>query len=153
VAAGLLTLKAAPCEEHDDEFITDLGIANRFVRRHGRNVRYVAALHAWFIWDDVRWMRDEKGETTHLCAQITKEVTISTAGAESRIHNAARKQEQDSRIAGALRLAGVNPAVAIRVADLDADPWLLTCKNGTIDLRTGLLRKHAREDLITKLVP
>jgi putative DNA primase/helicase len=29
------------------------------------------------------------------------------------------------------------------------DPWLLNCLNGTLDLRTGELRPHSREDLIT----
>lgn len=37
--------------------------------------------------------------------------------------------------------------------ELDRDPWLLNVKNGTLDLRTGELREHRREDLITKLAP
>jgi putative DNA primase/helicase len=37
--------------------------------------------------------------------------------------------------------------------NLDADPWLLNVQNGTLDLRTGKLRKHRREDLMTKLAP
>ena len=40
-----------------------------------------------------------------------------------------------------------------RPGQLDADPWLLNCPNGTLDLRTGQLREHRREDLITKLCP
>jgi len=38
-------------------------------------------------------------------------------------------------------------------ADLDADPWLLNTLNGTVDLQTGALRKHRREDQITRLCP
>ncbi|MBL8610222.1 MAG: hypothetical protein JNL38_22995, partial [Myxococcales bacterium] len=34
---------------------------------------------------------------------------------------------------------------------LDADPWLLNVANGTIDLRTGVLRPHDPRDLLTKL--
>lgn len=37
--------------------------------------------------------------------------------------------------------------------ELDADPWLLGVQNGTVDLRTGELLDHRREDLITKLSP
>jgi putative DNA primase/helicase len=37
--------------------------------------------------------------------------------------------------------------------ELDSDPWLLNCANGTINLRTGELRPHNRRDLITKLAP
>jgi putative DNA primase/helicase len=36
---------------------------------------------------------------------------------------------------------------------MDSDPWLFNCPNGTLDLRTGTLREHRREDYITKLCP
>ncbi len=35
--------------------------------------------------------------------------------------------------------------------DLDADPFLLNCTNGTLDLRTGERRPHDPADLITKV--
>jgi putative DNA primase/helicase len=38
----------------------------------------------------------------------------------------------------------------VLVRELDSDPWLLNCSNGTVDLRTGELRAHHRENLITK---
>lgn len=34
---------------------------------------------------------------------------------------------------------------------LDADPFLLNCRNGTLNLRTGELRPHAPPDLLTKV--
>jgi putative DNA primase/helicase len=36
---------------------------------------------------------------------------------------------------------------------MDRDPFLLNVFNGTLDLRTGKLRPHRREDLLTKLAP
>jgi putative DNA primase/helicase len=36
---------------------------------------------------------------------------------------------------------------------LDRDSWLLNCPNGTVELKTGKLREHRREDYITKLCP
>src|SRR5690606_15911072 len=41
--------------------------------------------------------------------------------------------------------------IALTPDDLDADPMLLNCINGTVDLRTGERRAHRREDLITRL--
>src|SRR5205085_2640672 len=38
-------------------------------------------------------------------------------------------------------------------AELDRHPWFFNVLNGIIDLRTGELRPHRREDLITKLAP
>lgn len=40
--------------------------------------------------------------------------------------------------------------VGVDHEDLDEDPWLLNCENGTVDLRTGDLRPHERDDLITR---
>jgi len=33
----------------------------------------------------------------------------------------------------------------------DADPWLLNCKNGTLDLHTGQLRPHEAKDMLTMM--
>src|SRR5205807_1701910 len=41
----------------------------------------------------------------------------------------------------------------IGLEELDTDPWLFNVENGTIDLRTGEIREHRREDFITKLAP
>jgi putative DNA primase/helicase len=37
--------------------------------------------------------------------------------------------------------------------DFDRQPFLLNCVNGTVDLTTGELREHRREDLLTQLCP
>ncbi|HEX8913557.1 MAG TPA: phage/plasmid primase, P4 family, partial [Humisphaera sp.] len=42
------------------------------------------------------------------------------------------------------------PYLAVTAAQLDADPLLLNCPNGTVDLRTCTLRPHRRADYITK---
>ena len=52
----------------------------------------------------------------------------------------------------AIRLAESESRLVLAADALDADPWLLNVENGTIDLRTGTLREHRREDCITKLV-
>lgn len=36
------------------------------------------------------------------------------------------------------------------LAGFDANPWLLNCSNGTVDLQTGLLQPHSKADLISK---
>jgi putative DNA primase/helicase len=52
-----------------------------------------------------------------------------------------------------ISLAESEPGVSVAPDQLDANPWLLNCANGTLDLRTGELRPHRREDLLTKQVP
>jgi putative DNA primase/helicase len=41
--------------------------------------------------------------------------------------------------------------VAVLPEAFDRDQYLLNCPNGTLELRTGALRAHRREDLITKM--
>jgi P4 family phage/plasmid primase-like protien len=57
------------------------------------------------------------------------------------------KSTQDAALGLLKKLLAVDPMA------LDADPWLLNCANGTVDLRTGILREHRAADLITKLAP
>ena len=52
----------------------------------------------------------------------------------------ARRGESSHAIAGALTLAGTEEGSSVTPDDLDADPFLLNCANGTLDLRTGELR-------------
>ena len=53
------------------------------------------------------------------------------------------------RISAMVKLA--EPHLPITSDQLDADPWLLNCPNGTIDLRICELRPHRREDFCTKI--
>jgi hypothetical protein len=88
--------------------------------------------------------------------------TMSDDAAEQRARRAnaaqralkwALESESANRINAMLDLARSEPGVPIRHTDMDRDPWLFNCANGTLDLRTGRLREHRREDYITKLSP
>jgi putative DNA primase/helicase len=48
-------------------------------------------------------------------------------------------------------LARSEPGIPVLPEQLDRDPWLLNVRNGTLDLRTGLLRPHTQADLLTKM--
>ena len=47
-----------------------------------------------------------------------------------------------------LEMARSEPGIPILPKEMDRDPWLLNCANGTLELRTGQLREHRREDLV-----
>src|SRR6516164_4992422 len=63
------------------------------------------------------------------------------------------KSEEAKRINAMLDLARSEPGMPILPEQMDSDPWLFNCPNGTLELKTGLLREHRREDYITKLCP
>jgi P4 family phage/plasmid primase-like protien len=61
--------------------------------------------------------------------------------------------EASRKINAMIELVRSEIGVPIRPGDLDPDPWLLNCENGTIYLKTGEIREHRREDHLTKIVP
>ncbi|MDA8170448.1 MAG: phage/plasmid primase, P4 family [Nitrospiraceae bacterium] len=52
-----------------------------------------------------------------------------------------------------LTVAQSEPEIYANINNFDADPYLLNCLNGTLDLRTGYFREHKREDLCSKIIP
>jgi putative DNA primase/helicase len=63
------------------------------------------------------------------------------------------KSEDARRINAMLDMARSEPGIPILPDQMDRDPWLFNCANGTLELKTGRLREHRREDYITKLCP
>jgi putative DNA primase/helicase len=70
-----------------------------------------------------------------------------------KIASHAHKSESEPRIKALTTLARTEAEVIVKQSELDADPWLLNVANGTLDLKTGELRAHRREDLLTKIIP
>lgn len=64
-----------------------------------------------------------------------------------------RKSESAQRIRAMIELSRSRPSIPVKPEQLDVDPWILNVVNGTLDLRSGHLRRHNPEDLITKLCP
>jgi putative DNA primase/helicase len=134
--------------------LTDLGNAERLLARHGENVRYCYPWGCWLVWTGARWERDEGGKVHRLAKETVRGIYAEAAAAESEerrkmLAKHATASEAESRIRAMLELAKSD--VPVSPDELDADPWLLNVQNGTVDLRTGELRPHRREDLLTKM--
>lgn len=141
------------------ENLTDLGNARRFVAQHREVVRSSGSGRApWRIWDGTRWVPDETGEVERLAKATVRSLYAEASQAadgdvaESILKHAA-KSESAARLRGLLELAATEPELVVTPDMFDADPWLFNVENGTIDLRTGTIRPHRKEDLITKLAP
>jgi putative DNA primase/helicase len=147
----------APATSRESWPPTDLGNAERLVARHGSDLRHVAGL-GWYAWDGKRWKRDTDGEAMRRAKLSARAIFGEAEHAES--HEERRKlvawafrSEHERRLHAAVVLAQTELPVLLAADALDADPWLLCTENGTVDLRTGELREHRREDLCTKLAP
>jgi putative DNA primase/helicase len=160
---------------------TDLANAEGLVALYGADLRYVTELGGWHHYDGRRWFQDRpaaecaaKDYARHL-AIVTGEALAAARTAfgaaneasdepgfrkaKAALDAAQRRYAWAMRSQGAralsntLSLASSEPAIIARAADFDVDPWALCCLNGVVDLRTGKLRPHRREDLLTRLAP
>ena len=142
----------APC--------SDLANAERLADAHGADIRYVGTWGKWKTWDGTRWRDDDTGELMRRASDVARKTHVQAKNAyEKRGDDAAKaflafaKKSQDAaKLTAAIKVTSSLPSIAIHHADLDRDPWLLNARNGTIDLRTGELRAHRREDLLSKMI-
>ncbi len=138
--------------------LTDLGNAERLVARHGENIRYCHALGKWFCWGGRRWADDRTGRVCYMGRETVRQIggaapTLEDADERKALLKWAISSEAKARIDAMIGLAEAEAGIPVAPEELDADPWKLNCLNGTVDLRTGALHPHRREDLITRLAP
>lgn len=149
-----------PEEEHREPSIpynlTDMGNGERFAASHGADLRYVWKWQQWVAWDGTKWAPDETGEAERRAKATVKAMyhEADPGGGIPLDRNLAAhalKSEARPRIEAMLALARSERPIAVTPVVFDADRWALNVENGTVDLRTGELRPHRREDLITKI--
>jgi putative DNA primase/helicase len=151
--------------DHERLPYTDVWNAKRLVRAYGDDLRYLHPWKSWLTWTGTHWQRDETGRVmalakrtiialVHQAAEGLKRAALAQDKAAQQAAQAlyahAAASLQDSRLTAMMHQAQSEHGIPVLPAQLDTDPWLLNCTNGTLDLRTGTLRPHRRMDLHTR---
>jgi hypothetical protein len=140
------------------ENLTDVGNARRLVALYGDRFRWCEKWGCFEVWDGTRWARDDGGQVMRWGKDTAKAMyaeaadTADEAQRKALVTHALRS-ESESRLRGMVNLAKSEESIPITPDAFDRDSWLLNVANGTLGLRTGELRPHRREDLLTKLIP
>jgi len=145
------------------KLMNDTGNAERFRIRHGRNLVYVDEI-GWLAWTGSHWSAAEGDNKSQAAAQDTakkifdeaRSIEEGSADLAKKLSGWAVESGNAGRLANMVKLS--RSYLAKHVADLDADPRLLNCQNGTLELpreaeRSLRLRRHSRLDLITRVLP
>ena len=125
-----VALTASPTE---DNVALAFALANR-----GR-LRFNHRRKRWHEWDGTRW----REETTELALEFARRLA-RRANPDGKSGPA-----RSSFMRGVETLARGDRVFALRGDELDRDSYLLNTPAGTIDLRSGEMGAHRREDLIT----
>lgn len=111
----------------------------------------------WMQWTGKVWLESSDVAVTETIRQWVLEQFNATLEEQRRDANRDLRTQIDgwrsalsaSKLGNLLRLSrGVLECAA---TDFDADPDLLNCPNGIVDLRTGVLRPHDPDALMTKM--
>lgn len=139
--------------------LTDLGNSQRFIDACCDHLHYIPQW-GWLFWNDKYWQR-ETTQTVLDKAKIVvqrleaeaEDLAEEEEQARSQLLAHARRTSSASRLHAVIELASSAPCILADPNTFDWDPFKLTVKNGTIDLRTGVRHPHNITDYITHYIP
>lgn len=148
-----------------------------FAELHRDKFLHIKNSSQWLLWNDYHWQIDKIDEshnaveavaTTYL-GQAAFHWDMAKKANESGEPEIEKKHQNKARDYNkrATRLRGLrgakncleyahkigNQALAIVGDEIDQRPWLLPCKNGVIDLKTGKLQAGVPGDYLVKAIP
>ena len=137
---------------------TDAGAAEIVAETHGEKLRFCYG-KGWLYYDGKCWSL-KRGEemARRSCVQSARQLRKEALNAENeeqrtKIEKYARQLENTTRITSTLKEAAHTPPFASYADSYDTDNFAFNCLDGTIDLRTGILRDQCPEDMITICAP
>lgn len=126
-------------------------MAYRLADAYADRLMHVHGL-GWFVWEHCRWAEDTHGRAQRAVLDVLRQALMESFDDSMRdLRDDVRRCETAAGVAGVLTLAASLEEFAFTVNDLDADPYLLNCSNGTLNLRTLELRRHNPADRLTKV--
>ncbi len=142
----------------------DTGNAERLELLYGDMLLHCTASDKWLRWDGMRWKSSESKDATELYNMVSATMRLTAMqydvvfgppktqeeeDAKRSFLSFCKRSENQNSINNTIKRARALFPVSIN--DLDADPWLLNCENGTIDLKTGRLLPHDRAQRLTQV--
>ncbi len=174
VAAGMDTAQQPAAEPVEAEVVapgaartarcyalTETGGAELLADRLAGDWRYCQDRGQWVRWTGQVWTFDpgdvaiterSKLVAQEFLAEAQWALKADDARAKVFAQFAATAQRRQFRRA-VIDLAKSEPGILIPFSEFDCDAYLLNAANGTVDLHTGKLRPHSREDKITRILP
>ncbi len=121
--------------------LTEASAAQAFAKKYEEDLRFIPATGAWLRWVYFAhgWRPQELNEVPDLCRQFMQEFGAGKPGLQRK-----------SAVMGVLGMASGIPPIPVKPGEFDRKPDLLGTPEGTVELRSGLMRKGVRTDFISK---
>jgi putative DNA primase/helicase len=136
------------------DHLTDLGAAERFAFKHGRELRYDHRRGMWLRWASHRFQPDADQAIVRIAGTFARDLQrealfIPELERRDRVVRWAIGLERRSALDNTLVLARAMAPIADSGERWDRDPWLFGALNGVVPLKTGELRDGRPDDRVT----
>jgi putative DNA primase/helicase len=138
---------------------TETGNAWRLWHLFRKDLRYASDRGVWLVWNGHVWSPGDYGGVVRrmqrACVSIRHQAArIKDPEARQEAWLWAERSESRYTIESSVSLARWLPDIEIRQFSsvFDRDPLAVNAANGVVDLRTGELRPHRRNDYLTKIL-
>jgi putative DNA primase/helicase len=131
--------------------LSDIGNAQRLVSRHGQDIRYLYEEKQWLVWDGKRWVRDGAGLVMELTKGIITSLLSELGEASGDTKKWLEKMQDARHVYNTVKLAQSDRRITISTREIDAHRHLLNTPSGTVNLKTGEVYAHRREDYLTRM--
>jgi putative DNA primase/helicase len=134
--------------------LDEIGNGEMFAADNCELVRFCHTRSEWMLFADGVWKVDLTRKINQL-AKSTGRRAIARAAAmtdpdarSSHLKHYSKMGQQATRNA-MITDAASEPTLAADLSQFDCNPHLFNCKNGTVDLATGVFREHRASDLLS----
>ena len=162
IDAGLDALaNESPPQPSAQDITSDLGRSKRFSSKYTGQLYWCQEIKSWLIWNGKYWDDDRRLAVLQMAKAVIEEMvgeaieaqrkayTPEAQAAANKLFKETCKGRSEKAIKSMLELAKGD--LPITSEELDADPFLLNCQNGIVDLRTGQLLPHDSSHNMSKI--
>ncbi len=143
-----------PCNDKNYE-MTDIGSGRLFADIVKGQARYVAGQKVWYVYDGIRWVRDEENlKVVEMCKTVGDALYMyakSIKDDEKRGKYKSYAFLWQRHLYRKTILTEAASVYSITMKVFDTNPYLLNCQNGTLNLQTMQFKQHNPDDFLTKV--
>lgn len=146
---------------YGEDTTSDLGRSKIFSKKYKGKVLWCRDVRDWYVWDGQKWASGAEMYVMQLAKELVPEMIIHAnkfvvaATGEEELKKAKStyhetlKAKTERCIKSMIELAKSD--LFVNAEKFDADPFLLNCQNGVVDLRTGHILAHDSKFYLSKI--
>lgn len=151
------TPAAVMSENIEDSEFTEQANADRLIEQYGQDLRYVAELKQWAVWNGKFWDIGSKEASESKVIQMAvasardlqRQSGLADKNTAPKMLKWAIKSQNARELGNTVKLA--RTLVTTLAEEFDQQPEFLNCQNGIVDLRTGEMLPHDRSMMFTQI--